>query len=191
MPGDVAMLWLSDIRLPASPVQVRRARDVVDVLSPAVGGEFREDLRLLISEVATNAIRHGRDEHAPVPDPDIRVRLGVEADVIRVEVHDRGPGFEHVPRGPHAPPGSGWGVHFVHTLTERWGAGRDESGTWIVWFEVRLPSPHRTSMTYGQRAVDGSPLPGGHHAEAGRSSEPLNDQRDALNDQRDEYAPTG
>lgn len=184
MPGDVAMLWLSDIRLPASPVHVRRARDVVDVLAPTVDGELRDDLRLLISELATNAIRHGRDESSPVPDPDIRVRLGVEADLVRVEVHDRGPGFEHVPRGPHAQPGSGWGVHFVHTLAERWGAGHDESGTWIVWFEVRLPSPHRTTMTYGQRAVDGDPLPAGDHAGAGRPSA-------VHGDHHDEYATAG
>lgn len=183
MPNDVAMLWLSDIRLPASPAQVRRARDVVDALAPSIAGNVRDDLRLLISEVATNAIRHGSGRTRS-SDPTIRVRLGVEADVVRVEVHDRGPGFEHVPRGPHAQPDSGWGVHFVHTLTERWGTGRDETGTWIVWFELRIPSPHRGSMVYGQRAVDSEALSGSGLSHSGAGRMPLNDESD-------EYASTG
>ncbi|WP_354697692.1 transcriptional regulator [Paraconexibacter sp. AEG42_29] len=151
------MHWLTDIRLPAEASGVRDARRVVDVIAPAVTAEQCDDLRLLVSEVATNAIRHGRPVEPDV-EPVIRVRLGVERCRLRVEVHDRGPGFHARPRGPRARLDSGWGVHFVHTLADTWGSGYDESGTWVVWFEFLLaPSGEDDAMTYGQRAVEGGP----------------------------------
>jgi anti-sigma regulatory factor (Ser/Thr protein kinase) len=175
------MNWLSDIRLPAVPSGVRCARQVVDDLGSGMSEETREDLRLLISEVTTNAVRHGSG--ASGADTTIRLRVGIEGDVVRVEVHDRGPGFQPVPRGPHAEPGSGWGVHFVHTLTDRWGAGRDETGAWVVWFELRVPGAHEgaVTMTYEQRAVEGSPLTRGV-ADA---------EQDARGDEQDQFASTG
>lgn len=153
------MLWLTDIRLPAERRCVQRARSVVDASGLGLDVELREDLRLLISELATNAIRHGTPESAG-GDTRIRIRLGLEGRSLRVEVHDRGPGFRHQPRGADAQLGSGWGVHFVHTLADRWGAGHDAAGTWVVWFEIELPTPHgdRGEMLYGQRAGDGLPL---------------------------------
>lgn len=136
------MLWLCDIQLPAATSGVRRARGAADALDLAVSRERRDDLRLLVSEVATNAVRHGSDTAS---DDTIRLRFGLQGDSLRVEVHDRGPGFRHVPRGPHAELGSGWGVHFVHTLADRWGAGRGASGAWVVWFEITLSGPDAAS----------------------------------------------
>lgn len=177
------MNWLSDIRLPAVPSGVRRARQVVEELDADLGQETRDDLRLLVSEVTTNAVRHGHRAHGV--EATIRLRVGREGDVIRVEVHDRGPGFQHVPRGPDAEPGSGWGVHFVHTLTDRWGAGRDEAGAWVVWFELRAPGGQGDGawMTDGRRAAEGSPL-------TGMTSHPGR-VRGTRDDQRDHYATAG
>jgi anti-sigma regulatory factor (Ser/Thr protein kinase) len=177
------MNWLSDIRLPARPSGVRRARQIVEDLDADLAQETRDDLRLLVSEVTTNAVRHGSRTHGV--GTTIRLRVGLEDDVVRVEVHDRGPGFQHVPRGPDAEPGSGWGVHFVHTLTDRWGAGRDEAGAWVVWFELRAPGAQGggASMTYGQRAVEGSPL---REATSGPGR-----AQDTRGDGRDSYATTG
>jgi hypothetical protein len=131
--------------------------------------------------VTTNAVRHGT--RASGADATIRLRVGIQDDTVRVEVHDRGPGFQHVPRGPQAEQGSGWGVHFVHTLTDRWGAGRDETGAWVVWFEMRAPGAHESgaSMTYGQRAVEAPPLTRGM-ADA---------ERDARGDGQGQLASTG
>jgi anti-sigma regulatory factor (Ser/Thr protein kinase) len=181
------MQWLSDIRLPAVPSGVQRARHAVEVLPSDLPCDLRDDLRLLVSELTTNAIRHGGGAAASTaPDATIRLRMGLDDDVIRVEVHDRGPGFEPAPRGPESDLGSGWGVHFVRTLTDRWGAGHDEAGAWIVWFEMRLrdPGPAGPTMTYGQRAVEGGPL---------RSPAPARgaDRAHRPGDHRDDYATAG
>lgn len=158
------MLWLSDIRLPAEPDGVRAARRVVDGLSVPVSDAQRDDLRLLVSEVATNAIRHGGGGTPAGAEPTIRLRFGTEHGHLRIEVHDRGPGFTPAPRGPDARLDSGWGVHFVHTLADRWGSGHDETGAWIVWFEVDVEGLERdratVGMQYEQRAVDGGPRDG-------------------------------
>ncbi len=148
------MHWLCDIRLPALGHGVRKARNLVDALGVTLPDDAREDLRLLVSEVVTNAVRHGTpagDEDAPP----VRVRVGLTGARLRVEVHDRGPGFEHHPRGPLSELDSGWGVHFVDQLADRWGAGREQDH-WVVWFELRLPDPpdERGSMAYGQRDGD-------------------------------------
>lgn len=163
------MRWLTDTRLPAAGSCVPQARDLVDASGLGVEGELRDDLRLLVSELATNAVRHGTVDGTVSP-AEIRIRVGVEENRVRVEVHDGGPGFEHRPRGPHARLDSGWGVHFVHLLADRWGAGRDPSGSWVVWFELGLPGPGGTAdaLRYGQRAGDGLPL----EPEVARDREP-------------------
>ncbi|MCW3016102.1 MAG: hypothetical protein JWO02_3194 [Solirubrobacterales bacterium] len=149
------MLWLCDIRLAAVGSHVRKARSLVDALGMTLPVELKDDLRLLISEVVTNAVRHG----TPAGEGSaIRVRIGLQGQRMRVEVHDRGPGFEHAPRGPGSELDSGWGVHFVDELTDCWGAGHD-GGAWVVWFEVRLPRQGDLTTTgYGQRVRKGAPL---------------------------------
>jgi anti-sigma regulatory factor (Ser/Thr protein kinase) len=146
------MLWLCDIRFPAVGSGVRKARNLVDALGLMLPAEVRDDLRLLVSEVVTNAIRHGG------PDGDgsracVRVRIGLEGQRLRVEIIDRGPGFEPAPRGPMSQLDSGWGVHFVDHLADRWGAGRVQDD-WVVWFELRVPRRPDTSatVTFAQRA---------------------------------------
>jgi anti-sigma regulatory factor (Ser/Thr protein kinase) len=156
-PDDETMQWICDIRLPAVGNGVRRARNLIDALGLTLPADARDDLRLLISEVMTNAIRHGSpDDHDARPA--IRVRVGLAGPRIRVEVHDHGPGFEHRPRGPMSELDSGWGVHFVDQLADRWGAGREDDH-WVVWFELCLPRrPDQTAaLSYGQRAGDDRP----------------------------------
>lgn len=168
------MHWLSDIRLPAEPEGVREARKVVDAVDAPMTDEQRDDLRLLVSEVATNAIRHGDAGRAATGAPGtIRVRLGLEHSCLRVEVHDRGPGFVARPRQADSRLDSGWGVHFVRTLADRWGSGHDETGAWIVWFEFHLGQRlDETAMVYTQRAVDGAPA--SFHGDA--ADAPLNER---------------
>ncbi|MCW2957766.1 MAG: ATP-binding protein, partial [Solirubrobacterales bacterium] len=167
-PQDETMLWLCDIRLPALGSGVRKARNLVDALGLALPADARDDLRLLISEVMTNAIRHGSTGQHEAR-PAIRVRVGLEDVRVRVEIHDRGPGFEPAPRGPGAELDSGWGVHFVDQLADRWGTGREDDD-WVVWFEVRLPRRPDVSaaMSYDQRAAD-APAAGDAAHDPGRT----------------------
>ena len=94
------------------------------------------DVIVLISELITNAVRHGRaNERATIV-----VHVAVAPHVLRVEVCDAGPGFEPpaVPRP--RPEGGGNGLVLLARMSSSWGVACD-AGT-CVWFEraVALPS---------------------------------------------------
>jgi anti-sigma regulatory factor (Ser/Thr protein kinase) len=88
-------------------------------------------VKLLVSEVVTNAVTH------PDVEPPANVRLVARLDrgVIRVEVTDGGSGFDPGPRDPSRS-GSGFGLFLVDKEAIRWGV--DEIGGTRVWFEVAL-----------------------------------------------------
>ena len=72
-------------RLSREPVQVRHAREQARKALFGWGlGEHAELAELIVSELVTNAIRHG--------DGPIQVRISYDGGDLRVEVHDDGPG---------------------------------------------------------------------------------------------------
>jgi DNA-binding NarL/FixJ family response regulator len=90
--------------------------------------DLQETVRLLVSEVVTNAIQHGEG--------DIEMAIRLTDAGVRVEVHDTSavlPAVAH--RGIEAPTGRGLAI--VETLASRWGARTCEVGK-SVWFEVGL-----------------------------------------------------
>jgi anti-sigma regulatory factor (Ser/Thr protein kinase) len=120
-----------DVELESSPEAAAVARTALDRLGTHVPPGRLRDLRLLVSELVTNAVRHaglGRGE---------RIRLVVTARDrhVRVEVHDPGRGFS--PRAPRPDPAraSGWGLYLVDELADRWGVDGAGAGT-LVWFEL-------------------------------------------------------
>lgn len=117
------------LELPADPSAIALARAALDGLEPPLSEPALIDLRLLVSEVVTNAIRHAKTP------ADGRIRLVVEAgaDDVRVEVHDDGPGFEAPARPrPREQGTSGWGLYLVQRLARRWGVEPAPGGH--VWF---------------------------------------------------------
>ncbi len=88
-------------------------------------------VKLLVSEVVTNAVTHPDVE----PPANVRLLARVDPEVIRVEVTDNGGGFEPLPRDPSRT-GSGFGLFLVDKEAVRWGV--DEVGGNRVWFEVAL-----------------------------------------------------
>jgi len=82
-------------------------------------------LRLLVSELVTNVIRH-----TPAGRGTLRVRCNGE--VLRVEVEDHGPGVPIAPAKPNREQGGGFGLFLVDRLSDRWGV-RDRT---CVWFEM-------------------------------------------------------
>lgn len=98
-------------------------------LDGAVSDEDRSTLALLVSELVTNAVRHTGAEETPV-----LLVVASSAGRIRVEVHDRGPGFQRQPPRPHPDGDGGYGLVLVERMADRWGVtGRDGSQ---VWFEL-------------------------------------------------------
>jgi len=94
-----------------------------------VGDETLENLRLLVSELVTNAYRHG----GLGAGQQIELRAWVRHGRIRVEVVDPGSGFRR-PREPTPTEDSGWGLYLVEHIADRWGV--DAGGTTCVWFEL-------------------------------------------------------
>jgi anti-sigma regulatory factor (Ser/Thr protein kinase) len=115
--------------LAVTPEAAAQARHALDGLGDDLSGRMR-DVRLLVSELVTNAVRH-----ANLDDGDVIVLvLDLAEDALRVEVHDPGGGF--VPTAPSPDPArpSGWGLYLVAELADRWGVDSDEST--LVWFEL-------------------------------------------------------
>ncbi len=117
--------------LPAEPASIAEARDAFGALAPQVGEELLPNLRLLVSEVVTNAVRHAGAA------PDARVLVVAEngGGCVRVEVHDEGCGFvAPAEPGPRPAGTSGWGLFLVQKLARRWGTQPAPDAH--VWFEL-------------------------------------------------------
>jgi serine/threonine-protein kinase RsbW len=116
-------------RLPATPEAASVARHALDDLGDAVSDARLRDVRLLVSEVVTNAVRHANLATGDA----IELVVELKRRTLRVEVHDPGGGF--VPSAPAPDPTrpSGWGLYLVAELADRWGVDSDE--TTLVWFE--------------------------------------------------------
>ena len=119
---------LIDRRFPIDPQAASLARHALDAFANEVAVEDLETIRLLTSELMTNAIRHG-PQH---PGSDIGLLVEQLDGRMRVEVSDAGAGF--------APPGrggrevGGWGLMLVEQLSDRWGVA--EGAPTRVWFEL-------------------------------------------------------
>jgi anti-sigma regulatory factor (Ser/Thr protein kinase) len=116
-----------ELTLAPDPASVGQARKAVANALPELGAEQNFTVRLLISELVTNALTHG-DTVEP---------LELHASwngTVRVEVIDHGDGFTPIPRTrPLEEPG-GYGLFLVGSLADRWGVDTDDCTT--VWFEL-------------------------------------------------------
>ena len=124
--GQVGTL---DLTLAPEPGSVAEARTrVLEALGHQLDEAQEHTLRLLVSEVVTNAVRHG-GSRAPV---ELHARWN---DEVVIEVIDHGIGFSPGPRpGPLDEPG-GFGLFLVGSLADRWGVETQESTR--VWFVLR------------------------------------------------------
>lgn len=120
-----------DFELTGGPYAVTAARLALSDLDEMVEESLAFDVRLLVSELVTNSVRHAQIG----PEDSIQLRVAVGDEVVRVEVADRGPGFDLPPADPTAEQAreSGWGLFFVDQLTDQWGVERADGR---VWFEI-------------------------------------------------------
>jgi anti-sigma regulatory factor (Ser/Thr protein kinase) len=110
---------------------------VREELKDALPRSRMADVELIVSELATNSVRHSGAGDAE----DLSLEAKVEDDRIRVRLFDSGEGFEvHTPRSPSTGSAGGYGLLLLDRLSDRWGVQRE--GRFSVWFEVqrdRLP----------------------------------------------------
>ena len=117
-------------RLPHDPSSISDARHAVDDLDATLDEETVETVRLLVSELVTNSVRHGKADESG----HIELSLSAQGDTVRVEVADAGVGFAPKARTTEQDNGSGWGLHLVEVLSHRWGSEQG-AGT-RIWFEI-------------------------------------------------------
>jgi len=118
------------ISLPADALSATRARtEVTRRLSARITNGALEDVRLLLTELITNALRHANLH----PGDEISVRAELVEGTVRIEVSDPGNNGPVEVRKPGAR-GGGYGLFLVDRLTDRWGVDRDDGTT--VWAEL-------------------------------------------------------
>jgi anti-sigma regulatory factor (Ser/Thr protein kinase) len=118
-----------DLTLPPEPESVAEARTrVLDAVRPALDDGQVDTLRLLVSELVTNAVRHGGHDE-PV---EVHVHWNSE---VRIEVIDHGTGFSPAPRAGGLDEPGGFGLYLVGRLADRWGVETNASTR--VWFVLR------------------------------------------------------
>jgi serine/threonine-protein kinase RsbW len=106
-----------------------RARTAIRGLNGSLA-ELSHPVRLLVSELVTNAVQHGGTGAGST----VRVRLEALRERVRVEVTDEGPGFDLDRRAATDPAAGGFGLRLVDELTDRWGV--TAAGGALVWFEI-------------------------------------------------------
>jgi len=127
---------LIELTLPAQPIAASEARLSLSVLASQVPRETYEDVRILVTELVTNSVRHSGVANT---DSD-HVWLGVwtNPECLRVEVADSGEGFEKVVKPTASDQLGGWGLQIVDRLTDRWGVKRFNGSRSTVWFEIDI-----------------------------------------------------
>jgi len=120
---------------PAASAATTARTEVTERLAALLGKQVLEDVRLLVTELITNALRHG----ALSPGDRVSVKASVEDGVVRLEVTDPGRDGDVAQREP-GPRGGGYGLYLVEQLARRWGVDRREGTT--VWCEL-APDPAR------------------------------------------------
>nr|WP_180218270.1 ATP-binding protein [Streptomyces albus] len=117
---------------PRRRVSVGAARDFATKTLAEWGlDELQEDLRLCVSELATNALLHG----VP-PGREFCVRLAMDGASVRLEVRDSGEGCPKV-RSSGADEVTGRGLRLVRALADDWGVTEHVVGK-TVWLRFTL-----------------------------------------------------
>ena len=120
-----------DLRLNPNSEAVLAARHSLDRFDGLLLPEKLEDVRLVVSELVTNSVRHAELS----PDEQISLAVAISGGSVRGRVCDPGPGFEKPTEPkPRTDLSGGWGLPIVERISDRWGIKRN--GCACVWFEI-------------------------------------------------------
>jgi anti-sigma regulatory factor (Ser/Thr protein kinase) len=126
--GEMHVRLTSGLEAPAV------ARRFVAEHSGALPVALADDAELLVSELVSNAVRHGR--------PAITLRINMDPPLIGVSVHDEGAAMPHEADEPVDPAADGGrGLLIVDRLSSDWGVTPDDPPPGkTVWFRLDVPA---------------------------------------------------
>lgn len=116
------------VRLNGGQEAPARARRALAKLRADLDAPTMETLRLLVTELVGNSIKHAEAESVV-----LNVRVSPRA--VLAEVTDEGDGFRPASARVRRADDTGWGLFMVERLADRWGVVRDGHVT-RVWFEL-------------------------------------------------------
>ena len=125
---------LGNLTLPGTASSVPIARVWLSGTLVGAGHGRLDDVLLVLSELATNAVRHSSSK---LPGGRVMVRVSeVEVGLVRVEVIDEGSDDVPCRREPDFDRCTGRGLHLVEMLSKEWGHHRIGPICGCVWAEV-------------------------------------------------------
>jgi anti-sigma regulatory factor (Ser/Thr protein kinase) len=116
------------LRINRGPNAAAKARRSLATLRGELNGQLMENLRLLVTELVTNSVRHARADT-------VLLKVRIKKSAVRTEVTDAGRGFDPAQVRSVSSDRAGWGLFLVEHLATRWGVNREGDGT-RVWFEL-------------------------------------------------------
>jgi len=120
------------MRLGSGPDAAAEARRALAKLRTDLDPPLLETLRLLVTELVTNSVRHTDCDS-------LTLRIAVGKAAVLTEVADDAPGFDFesfvTSESGARDPDTGWGLFLVERLARNWGVKEDGS-TKRVWFEL-------------------------------------------------------
>lgn len=123
-----------ELRFSPGPEAAGAARHTLDQLQSRLDTDVLDDIRLLVSELVTNSLRHAGLR----ADQWIGLSVKCGRKHIRVDVTDPGPGFSRRLVVPSMYQVGGWGLYLVDQISSRWGVRRLPRT--CVWFELDYPA---------------------------------------------------
>jgi anti-sigma regulatory factor (Ser/Thr protein kinase) len=125
--------------LPRAPASVRAARELVAIDAAGFSATKRDDVGLIVSELVTNALRHGRGL--------ITIQITSGPHDLTVEVADEGHGEVAITPAPGA--SGGWGLRLVDELADAWGARQGSTRVWFCILHENRPAAARSAGKLG------------------------------------------
>ena len=117
------------VRIAGDQEAAGRARSELSRLRSMRDDPVLENIRLLVTELVTNSVRHAKASS-------IEMMVVVSRTRVHVEVANPGGGFEPRPSGPEDSD-SGWGLFLVDRLSDDWGVAQGSGADYQrVWFEL-------------------------------------------------------
>src|SRR3954454_13310342 len=121
------------MRLGSGPDAAAEARHAIAELRADLDPPLMETLRLLVTELVTNSVRHTDCDS-------LTLRVAVGKAAVLTEVADDAPGFDagaalEAEQAETRGPDTGWGLFLVQRLARDWGV-KEDGRSKRVWFEL-------------------------------------------------------